>query len=140
MYTPQEALTGLIKLISNDAVAISHQSIKGYREALLRGASDYLARTEPRKPDPVETISHRALFLGGPKDGQTIDLAELRSTFVEFEQPARMRLDLDPAAPYPTALEATRVVYQLHRYPGDRRAFYVDTRVANPAALIKRQL
>lgn len=139
LYSAQEALTGVIQMISDDALAISHQSVKGYREALLKGATNYLSRTAPRKPE-LEPTGYLALFLAGPRDGQMMDLAELRSTFVEFEQPPRVRWDLDRAPAAHSAFSATRVVYQLHRYPGDRRAFYVDTRVENPAELIKRYL
>ena len=142
MYSAQEALTAVIHLISDDALAVSHQSIKSYRSTLLQRATNYLSHTPPRKPE-LEPAGHLALFLGGPKDGELMRLAELHSTFVDFEQPARVRWDFhrDPAAPAERAVvDTTRVIYQLHRYPGDHRAFYVDTRLGNPAAVIKRQL
>lgn len=132
-YTAQEGLYGLVRLISSDALAITHQSIRSYREMLLKSASDTLARLA----QPSTPVGVPALFLGGPKDGMTVDLAELRSTFVEFESPKPVSFDADLGAPF--VGEYVRVVYQLHRFPGDR-AFYVDSRVENPVALIKQHL
>lgn len=131
-YTAQEGLYGLVRLISSDAQAIAHQSIRSYREMLLKSATDTLDRLGK----PSTPVGLPALFLGGPKDGEVIDLAELRSTYVVMVSPPAVRPEVWARG---GGVEAVRVVYQLHRFPGGR-AFYVDSRVENPVALIKQHL
>ncbi|MBI6944224.1 hypothetical protein JET76_23135 [Pseudomonas putida] len=135
MYSPQEALDGVIRLISDDRLAVTHQSLRGYRQMLLQGIADYQCRMDPRHrtapsrhpfgPPDTSTV---ALFLGGPKNGQEIDLRDLHPTFMDWES-------------NPESMAMVRVVYQLHRYPGPNgKAFYVDNRIGNPVALIKQHL